>query len=160
MSPIILLLVAIVMAVVIAKSVRFVPKDNLLLVARLGVQRRTLPSGMHLLIPVVDAPIGTFAESDLRVAHVDVDARTSDQRPVRCRAAVRYATSGGASDQGDPTDLATRIVTSSFAQATSSDVRLNTDQQLEHFLRSELDDAFTNHGMQVIDVRLTSFVRP
>ena len=63
-------------------------------------------------------------------------------------------------DDGDLFELANRIVGDSFAGATSTDVRANTDEQLEQFLRSQLHDAFRQHDMHVIDVRLTSFVRP
>ena len=147
-------------AFILLRSVQLVPEGHVRVVQRLGVQRRTLPAGLHLLVPIVDAPLGTYSEADIRSARIDVDARTSDQRLVRCLATARYVTSGDTDAPMDPTELANRIAGDAFARSSSSDVRSNTDDQLEHFLRSELDHAFIKHAMQVIDVRLTSLVRP
>lgn len=153
-----LILIAIVVAGLVLGSVRIVKPGSVMLVERLGVERRTLPAGVHLLVPVVDATVAVFPESSIQSVNVAVDTATSDGQRMRCSGTVRIA--GAATTAVEIDAFVGETVRAALAAHTSTAVRANTDLQLERYLRSELQTPLATLGLQVVDVRLWSITRP
>ena len=53
---IVLVLVALLVIIFLAKSLKIIPQSSTMVIERLGRYNRTLPSGINLIIPIIDKP--------------------------------------------------------------------------------------------------------
>ena len=80
-----------VVAVAAARSVVVVPRDHACVVERLGRYARTLPAGMHVVVPLVEAVRRRHTLAEVGLPIGALTCITLDNRPVTLEGALRIA---------------------------------------------------------------------
>lgn len=111
-STVLSLAIAVIVIVLLLRSVNMVPQHEARIVERLGKYQLTLTPGLHLLVPVIDAVVATI---DMREQVIPLDrlpASTSDSQPLAADIDVSYLVADpvrAAYQDGSFTELVTQL---------------------------------------------------
>ncbi|MBE3593586.1 MAG: SPFH/Band 7/PHB domain protein [Candidatus Carbobacillus altaicus] len=162
----ILLLLAIYIVVTIIRSIRIVRQAEVYLVERLGKFHRTLESGIHLLIPIVDR---VAAVKDLREHVVNFEPQsmiTRDNVGIQIDSVVYYQVTDPVKNQYEINNPIAAIENLTATTLRNLVGELDLDQTLTSRdtvnakLRSVLDEATDKWGIKVNRVEIKNIVPP
>lgn len=161
-----LLLLAIYIIVTIIRSIRIVRQAEVYLVERLGKFHRTLESGIHLLIPIVDR---VAAIKDLREHVVNFDPQsmiTRDNVGIQIDSVVYYQVTDPVKNQYEIANPIAAIENLTATTLRNLVGELDLDQTLTSRdtvnakLRTVLDEATDKWGIKVNRVEIKNIVPP
>ncbi|PTQ55096.1 MAG: putative stomatin/prohibitin-family membrane protease subunit YbbK [Candidatus Carbobacillus altaicus] len=162
----ILLLLAIYIVVTIIRSIRIVRQAEVYLVERLGKFHRTLESGIHLLIPIVDR---VAAVKDLREHVVNFEPQsmiTRDNVGIQIDSVVYYQVTDPVKNQYEINNPIAAIENLTATTLRNLIGELDLDQTLTSRdtvnakLRTVLDEATDKWGIKVNRVEIKNIVPP
>lgn len=162
----ILLLLAIYIIVTIVRSIRIVRQAEVYLVERLGKFHRTLESGIHLLIPIVDR---VAAVKDLREHVVNFEPQsmiTRDNVGIQIDSVVYYQVTDPVKNQYEIANPIAAIENLTATTLRNLVGELDLDQTLTSRdtvnakLRTVLDEATDKWGIKVNRVEIKNIVPP
>ena len=161
-----LLLLAIYIIVTIVRSIRIVRQAEVYLVERLGKFHRTLESGIHLLIPIVDR---VAAVKDLREHVVNFEPQsmiTRDNVGIQIDSVVYYQVTDPVKNQYEIANPIAAIENLTATTLRNLVGELDLDQTLTSRdtvnakLRTVLDEATDKWGIKVNRVEIKNIVPP
>ncbi|MBE3596249.1 MAG: SPFH/Band 7/PHB domain protein [Hydrogenibacillus sp.] len=163
---VLLLLLAVYVVVVLVRSVRIVRQAEVYIVERLGKYHRTLESGIHLLIPIIDR---VAAIKDLREHVVDFPPQsmiTRDNVSIQIDTVVYYQVTDPIRNQYEIANPIAAIENLTATTLRNLIGELDLDQTLTSRdtvnakLRAVLDEATDKWGIKVNRVEIKNIVPP
>jgi regulator of protease activity HflC (stomatin/prohibitin superfamily) len=141
-----------------------VPDGSAYVVERLGRYHRTLPPGLHVLVPVIDRVAFRYSLGP-RSDDVSDTAITLDNIPLTIRSTLRWQIADAreaAYGMNDPVFYATTLIRTTqrawIARHAWSDAREST-RQLEADVARAAEDAAQRVGLRVIEVTVDAIDR-
>ena len=164
-TPLLMVVLAVVVVAIIAGSIRIVPAERAAIIERLGKYQRTAPAGLVFVLPAVDRVRAPFVELGEQVLQSERSLSTADSHlvsvptTIHLRVVNPQAATYQVADYRAAVDLLATTTLRNLIAELSLDELLGSRGQLTRQLLSALSAADA-WGLRVERVEIGDFGRP